>query len=125
IALPSPRRASFERFSFADGTALTLQIGHRVSVDVDLFTTAPMSGTLLPKVKRDTTAEAWSKNSGAVSVTVFPAKVLVLEQGTYSVEMSCLPRHAPETDPYTGPDSTRFPARGKGYCCACYYLSDF
>lgn len=38
-------------FYLAGGTALALQIGHRISVDFDLFSTEEISKNLLPKVK--------------------------------------------------------------------------
>jgi hypothetical protein len=47
-----PLLSSFEGFYLAGGTALALQIGHRISVDFDLFTPNEIPHTLLPKVKR-------------------------------------------------------------------------
>lgn len=47
-----PALAAFEGFYLAGGTALALQIGHRVSIDFDLFTEKPIDRLLLPKVKR-------------------------------------------------------------------------
>lgn len=42
----------FNGFILAGGTALALQIGHRISVDFDFFTTEDISPSLLDKVKR-------------------------------------------------------------------------
>lgn len=42
----------FEDFYLAGGTALALQIGHRISVDFDLFSEKEISKNLLAKVKR-------------------------------------------------------------------------
>lgn len=42
----------FEGFYLAGGTALALQIGHRLSVDFDLFSPEEIVSTLLVKVKR-------------------------------------------------------------------------
>lgn len=42
----------FEDFYLAGGTALALQIGHRISVDFDLFSGTEISKNLLVKVKR-------------------------------------------------------------------------
>lgn len=42
----------FEDFYLAGGTALALQIGHRISVDFDLFSEKEISKNLLIKVKR-------------------------------------------------------------------------
>lgn len=42
----------FEDFYLAGGTALALQIGHRISVDFDLFSEEEISKSLLAKVKR-------------------------------------------------------------------------
>lgn len=47
-----PQLAAFEGFYLAGGTALALQIGHRVSVDFDLFSHEEIPPTLLSKVKR-------------------------------------------------------------------------
>ena len=47
-----PLLNSFEGFYLAGGTALALQIGHRISVDFDLFTPNEIPRTLLPKIKR-------------------------------------------------------------------------
>lgn len=44
--------ANFADFYLAGGTALALQIGHRVSVDFDLFSENPIDKSLLDKVKR-------------------------------------------------------------------------
>lgn len=46
-----PRLAAFRGFSLAGGTALALQIGHRRSVDFDLFSPAEISADLLRKVE--------------------------------------------------------------------------
>ncbi len=43
---------NFSDFYLAGGTALALQIGHRISVDFDLFSDKEISKTLLSKVKR-------------------------------------------------------------------------
>src|SRR5215831_7294744 len=43
---------AFNGYYLAGGTALAFQIGHRLSVDFDLFTEGEISPTLLPKVKR-------------------------------------------------------------------------
>ncbi len=42
----------FEGFYLVGGTALALQIGHRLSVDLDLFSTTPLESNLLQKIKR-------------------------------------------------------------------------
>jgi hypothetical protein len=47
-----PFLAAFDDFYLAGGTALALQIGHRVSVDFDFFGDGPIDRMLLPKVKR-------------------------------------------------------------------------
>jgi hypothetical protein len=45
-----PAFAAFPEFYLAGGTALALQIGHRMSVDFDFFTPEALSGRLLHKV---------------------------------------------------------------------------
>ncbi len=47
-----PSLARFEDFYLVGGTALALQIGHRRSVDFDLFSTKPLPTQLLARVKR-------------------------------------------------------------------------
>jgi predicted nucleotidyltransferase component of viral defense system len=46
------RLTAFRDFYLAGGTALALQIGHRVSVDFDFFSDKPIRRTLLPAVER-------------------------------------------------------------------------
>lgn len=46
-----PKLAVFEGFYLAGGTALALQIGHRISVDFDLFTEEKIKKTLLKKAE--------------------------------------------------------------------------
>ncbi|TAN57362.1 hypothetical protein EPN15_04545 [Patescibacteria group bacterium] len=47
-----PLIGKFEDFYLAGGTALALQIGHRISVDFDLFSEKEIGKNLLAKVKR-------------------------------------------------------------------------
>ena len=47
-----PALRAFDDFYLAGGTALALQIGHRVSVDFDLFSENAIDRVLLQKVKR-------------------------------------------------------------------------
>lgn len=47
-----PRLARFRSFHLVGGTALALQIGHRVSVDFDLFSSTELPRTLLSRVRR-------------------------------------------------------------------------
>lgn len=47
-----PKLAKFKNFYLVGGTALALQIGHRLSVDFDMFTRTPLSSRLLPQIKR-------------------------------------------------------------------------
>jgi hypothetical protein len=47
-----PRLTGFDGFYLAGGTALALQIGHRVSVDFDLFSPDPIPQSLLAKAKK-------------------------------------------------------------------------
>ena len=47
-----PALAAFDDFYLAGGTALALQIGHRLSVDFDLFCDGLIDRTLLSKVKK-------------------------------------------------------------------------
>lgn len=47
-----PLLKKFRGFYLAGGTALALQIGHRVSADFDLFSPKPINKTLLAEVER-------------------------------------------------------------------------
>jgi len=47
-----PALKNFSDFYLAGGTALALQIGHRVSIDFDLFSEAEISKNLLDKAKK-------------------------------------------------------------------------
>src|SRR3989344_3714986 len=47
-----PALTRFKDFYLVGGTALALQIGHRRSVDFDLFSAKPFSASLLERVKR-------------------------------------------------------------------------
>lgn len=49
-----PALATFsDDFYLAGGTALALQLGHRISVDFDLFSPEPIKKTLLARVEKD------------------------------------------------------------------------
>ena len=47
-----PKLSQFGSFYMVGGTALALQIGHRISVDFDMFNDEELPKSLLPKVKR-------------------------------------------------------------------------
>jgi hypothetical protein len=47
-----PLLSRFSGFYLAGGTALALQIGHRLSVDFDLFRNEPITPSLFPRVER-------------------------------------------------------------------------
>lgn len=47
-----PKLADFEQFYLVGGTALALQIGHRISVDFDLFSEQPLNARLESRVLR-------------------------------------------------------------------------
>lgn len=47
-----PALAKFTEYYLVGGTALALQIGHRQSVDFDLFTSRPLKPRLLTQIKR-------------------------------------------------------------------------
>lgn len=47
-----PSLARFKGFYLVGGTALALQIGHRLSVDFDMFTDAELPPRILDKIKR-------------------------------------------------------------------------
>ena len=47
-----PRFSGFKEFYLVGGTALALHMGHRISVDFDLFSSDEISPRLLQRVKR-------------------------------------------------------------------------
>ncbi len=72
----------FERFYLAGGTALALQIGHRVSVDFDLFSEKDIEKDLLRAVKKafaSETAIASVNNPDELTVFIDDAKVTFLK----------------------------------------------
>lgn len=69
---------SFSDFYLVGGTALALQIGHRFSIDFDLFSQQPLTSTLLLKVKRifkNKKVVVVRKISGQLSVVVDEVKI--------------------------------------------------
>lgn len=65
----------------AGGTALALQIGHRVSVDYDFFSSAEIPETILPKVKRvfnDFSVTPFINNKDELTVSVNNVKITFL-----------------------------------------------
>ena len=71
-ALLFPSLNRFPGFYLAGGTALALQIGHRVSVDFDLFSDDVIDRALLPQVRRlfGTAAEISPRVNNADELTV-------------------------------------------------------
>ena len=51
-AILFPRFARFKKFYLVGGTALSLQIGHRLSVDFDFFSSDELPSNLLQQIKR-------------------------------------------------------------------------
>ena len=78
-----PKLASFKNdFYLAGGTALALQIGHRVSVDFDLFSPHPIKKMLLSKVEADlgdTTPEVLVNRPTELTLIVNGVKCTFLE----------------------------------------------
>lgn len=52
-----PRLTAFRSYHLVGGTALALQIGHRVSYDFDLFTEEPLAPNLFQKIKKAFSSE--------------------------------------------------------------------
>jgi predicted nucleotidyltransferase component of viral defense system len=66
-----------EDFYLAGGTALALQLGHRISVDLDLFSPAPIKKTLLPRVEeiyKGMPIETLINNSHELTVLIHEVK---------------------------------------------------
>ena len=75
-----PVLSRFPGFYLAGGTALALQIGHRVSVDFDLFRAEPITPSLYPRVERAFPFPALPlvNNSDELTVSVNGVKVTFL-----------------------------------------------
>jgi nucleotidyltransferase AbiEii toxin of type IV toxin-antitoxin system len=76
-----PALASFADFYLAGGTALALQIGHRISVDFDLFRENPIDGALLRQVKKTFARETVApivNNPDELTVLVGSVKLTLL-----------------------------------------------
>ena len=61
----------FNGFYLAGGTALALQLGHRVSVDFDLFSLQKIEKHLLPLVKKTLPADITISVNNAEELTIF------------------------------------------------------
>jgi len=76
-----PSLEEFDGFYLAGGTALALQIGHRISVDFDLFCDGPIDRGLLSAVERifhDVSVEATINNLDELTAFVGQVKVTFL-----------------------------------------------
>ncbi len=70
-----------DNFYLAGGTGLALQIGHRVSVDFDLFSDSPIKKTLLQKIEgifKDSSLEIRVNNSRELTVIIDGVKFTFL-----------------------------------------------
>ncbi|MDZ4345546.1 MAG: nucleotidyl transferase AbiEii/AbiGii toxin family protein [Candidatus Binatia bacterium] len=77
-----PRLASFKNFYLVGGTALALQIGHRLSVDFDMFTDADLPPRILDKIKQtfsDSVISVTYNVPGQLNVTVDQMKMTFFE----------------------------------------------
>ena len=75
-----PMLSRFSGFYLAGGTALALQIGHRVSIDFDLFRDESISPSLLPRVEHTFSFPAVPlvNNSDELTVIVNGVKITFL-----------------------------------------------
>ncbi|MBL7154973.1 MAG: nucleotidyl transferase AbiEii/AbiGii toxin family protein [Candidatus Portnoybacteria bacterium] len=77
-----PQLNKFNDFYLAGGTALALQIGHRVSIDFDFFSENEISKNLLSKVKRvfsGTKVKVSVNNPDELTVFIDEAKITFLK----------------------------------------------
>lgn len=77
-----PALKQFSDFYLAGGTALALQIGHRISVDFDLFCGGGVEKNLLPKVKKvfpNSVISALINNPDELTVLVDGIKITFLK----------------------------------------------
>ncbi len=76
-----PKLSLFSGFYLAGGTALALQIGHRVSIDFDFFTDEKIKKTLLAKAESifsPSSLEIFVNNSGELTFSVNDVKITFL-----------------------------------------------
>jgi len=76
-----PRLSAFDSFYLAGGTALALEIGHRISVDFDLFSSDPIPRSLFTKAKTvfaGCTVEPIINNPDELTILVDAVKVTFL-----------------------------------------------
>ena len=76
-----PKLSKFEGFYLAGGTALALQIGHRISIDFDFFTGEKIKRTLLAKAEdifSPSSLEVLVNNSGELTFVVEEVKTTFL-----------------------------------------------
>ena len=86
-----PLLSKFDGFTLAGGTALALQIGHRISVDFDLFSKEEIPKGLLPKVKlafKARTIEPSINNPDELTVFVDTIKITFLRYPFPDVDVS-------------------------------------
>ncbi|MDP3956132.1 MAG: nucleotidyl transferase AbiEii/AbiGii toxin family protein [bacterium] len=77
-----PTLSIFGDFYLAGGTAIALQIGHRISVDFDLFTDKEISRSLIRDVERvfaESTIQPLVHNSGELTLVVDGIKLTFLQ----------------------------------------------
>lgn len=77
-----PALRNFSNFYLAGGTALALQIGHRISVDFDLFSGEEIDKDLFPKVKKifyDNEIELSVNNQDELTVFIDDLKTTFLK----------------------------------------------
>jgi len=77
-----PALSTFADFYLAGGTAIALQIGHRVSVDFDLFTDKEIPRSLIRDVERvfvGSTIQPLVNNSGELTLVVNGVKITFLQ----------------------------------------------
>ena len=76
-----PRLGGIDNFYLAGGSALALQIGHRLSEDLDFFSDSKIKKTLLPKIEKileGGTARTGGNNSGELTLVSGSIKITFL-----------------------------------------------
>src|SRR3989344_682201 len=76
-----PRLGGIDNFYLAGGRALALQIGHRLSEDLDFFSDSKIKKTLLPKIEKileGGTARTGVNNSGELTLESGSIKITFL-----------------------------------------------
>ncbi len=93
-----PLLSKFKEYYLVGGTALALQIGHRISVDFDMFTHQKLSSGLLQKIKkvfRGYTANITYRSAEQINLIISGVKCTFFSYQYPILEQFVMYRHVP------------------------------